>query len=196
MIETPLYLDGARPAPSFELLWSPGNPAIQVASALDRVRRAPTILEAMRTLPQVTPVVDATVAEGVGSHAILEPILEAIGDESDTLTALAAVHALARVPGPGATLVMADLLATGDAGIEDHALWALTGRPATELLAWPVARAIGHGGLAGMHAQETLARWAAAKPREERHSRSGPARSTSSTLPAGMAAAWSSRGMG
>ncbi|MEX1296162.1 MAG: glycosyltransferase [Candidatus Limnocylindrales bacterium] len=165
MIELPLFLDGARPAPWVELLRSPGNPAIQVASALDRVRRAPTILEGMRTLGLVTPVVDATVGEGVDSHALLEPIVEAIHDETDTLTALAAVHALARVPGPRAALELADLLAAGDPGYEEHVLWALAGRPATEMLAWPVARAVGRGGIAGMHAQEVLATWATTNPR-------------------------------
>ncbi len=58
----------------------------------------------MRTLGRVTPVVDAAVAEGVDSRFLLEPILEAISDETDTVTALAAVHALARVPGPEAEL--------------------------------------------------------------------------------------------
>ena len=165
MIEAPLILDGARPAPTVELLRSPGNPAIQVASALDRVRRAPTILGAMRKLGQLTPVVDATVAEGVDSDALLEPIVEALTDNHDTLTALAAVHALARVPGPRAALILSDLLADGDAGFEEHVLWSLTDRPATEILAWPAARAIGRGGLAGMHAQEALSTWAHTNPR-------------------------------
>ena len=103
MIEASIFSDGARrPDLSIELLWSPANPAIQVASALDRVRRAPAILDAMRTLGSVTPVVDAAIADGIDSRCLLEPILEAIDDATDTVTALAAVHALARVPGPEA----------------------------------------------------------------------------------------------
>jgi len=165
MIEAPLLFDGARPAPPFELLRSPANPAIQVASALDRVRRAPTILEAMRTLRHVRPVVDGAVTSGVDSAALLEPILEAIADAADTVTALAATHALARVPGTRADLALADLLADADPGFEEHALWALAGRPASDVLVWPVARSLGRGGLAGMHAQATLAAWATAAPR-------------------------------
>ena len=164
MIETSLHLDGARRAiPRIELLRSSGNPAIQVASALDGVRRAPTILEAMRTLGEVIPVVDASTGKGV-DQALLEPILEAIGDDSDTVTALAAVHALARVPGPRAAIALADLVADGQPGFDEHALWALSGRETTHLLAWPVARAIGRGGLSGMLAQRTLATWAATDP--------------------------------
>lgn len=165
MIEAPLYLDGARPESPVELLWSPATPAIQVASALDRLRRAPTMLEAMRMLGKVTPVVDASVAGGIDSDALMEPILEAIHDEADGLTALAAVHALVRVPGPRAASTIADLLAQADPGFEEHTLWALTDRQPMDVLAWPVARAIGRGGLAGMHAQEVLSSWAAATPR-------------------------------
>ena len=72
-----------------ELLRSPGNPAIQVASALDGVRRAPTILEAMRTLGEVIPAVDAALAEGV-DDVVLELIHEAVADDSDTVAGLVA----------------------------------------------------------------------------------------------------------
>ncbi len=165
MIEASIFSDGARrPDPSIELLWSPANPAIQVASALDRVRRAPAILDAMRTLGRVTPVVDAAVAEGIESRFLLEPILEALRDDNDTVTALAAVHALARVPGPDAEFALADLMSHGDPGFEEHALWALSRRPSTPVLASPVARAVGRGGLAGMHAQQVLASWANSDP--------------------------------
>ncbi len=165
MIETPLFHDGARSAPTVEFLRSPAIPAIQVASAIDRVRRAPTILEAMRTLGLITPVIDASVAEGIEPDAILEPLLEAIEDKTDTVAGLAAVHALTRVPGPRATLLLADLLDQADPGFEEHALWALSDRPATDMLAWSVARAVGRGGLSGMHAQEVLSAWAFTNPR-------------------------------
>jgi glycosyltransferase involved in cell wall biosynthesis len=164
MIEASVHLDGARRAtPRIELLRSPGNPAIQVASALDGVRRAPTILEAMRTLGEVIPAVDAALAEGV-DDVVLELIHEAVADDSDTVAGLVAVHALARVPGPRAAIALADLVADGQPGFEEHALWALSGRETTHLLAWPVARAIGRGGFSGMLAQRTLATWAATDP--------------------------------
>ena len=165
MIEASLYINGARrPEPSIELLQSPASPALQVASALDRVRRAPAILSAMRTLGEVLPVVDDAIADGVDSHWLLDPIVEAVGDETDTVTGLAAVHALARVPGPAAWLMLADLVVDGDPGFQEHALWALSGQPMTPVLVAPVARAVAHGGLAGMHAQQALASWATSAP--------------------------------
>ncbi len=167
MIEAPLVYDGARrPHPSVELLWSPARPTLQVASALDRVRRAPTILEAMRLLGGILPVVDSAVEDGVDSDAILEPILEAVTDESDTVTGLAAVHALARVPGVRAELELAELIIGGASGFEQHALWAAGARPAAHLLLRPVARAVARGGLSGMHAQRALAHWAASAPEQ------------------------------
>lgn len=165
MIEAPFYIYGARrPEPPIELLRSPASPALQLSSALDRVRRAPSILSAMRTLGEVLPVVDEAISAGVDSHWLLDPIAEAIGDENDTVTGLAAVHALARVPGASASLMLADLVADGDPGFQEHALWALSGKPTTPVLVPAVARAVAHGGLAGMHAQEALASWAASAP--------------------------------
>ena len=79
MIETPLAYDGARrPSPSIEWLRSPARPALQVASALDRVRRAPTILEAMRAAPDVVRVTAEATREGVTADALLPPILETL----------------------------------------------------------------------------------------------------------------------
>jgi len=164
VIEAPIYLDGARRVtPRVELLRSPGNPAIQVASALDRVRRAPTILEAMRTLSEVTPVVDAPQADGA-DDALLQPLLEAIDDRSDTVTGLTAVHALARVPGTRAAIALYDLVSDGRPGFEEHTLWALSARPTTQVLVSPLARAVGRGGFGGMLAQQALAAWATTDP--------------------------------
>ena len=53
----------------------------------------------MRTVPALLAVVDDTLLRGVSEQAVLEPILEAIDAGDDTVAALAAVHALARVPG-------------------------------------------------------------------------------------------------
>ena len=107
--------------------------------------------------------VDASVADGHDA-ALLDPIMEAIDDPSDTVTGLVAIHALARVPGPLASMELAELVSEGRPGFEEHALWALTARPSTNLLMSPVARAIGRGGLAGMHAQQVLAMWATNSP--------------------------------
>ncbi len=107
---------------------------------------------------------DDAVQRGVPTGSLLAPILEAI-DGPDSVTALAAVQALGRVPGPGADIELAALILEGSPGFEDHALWAAGGRaPARELLE-PLARAVGRGGLPGMHAQDALARWARTRGR-------------------------------
>ena len=53
----------------------------------------------------------------------------AIDDDRDTVAALAAVHMLGRIPGPGADIELAALVLDGAPGFEAHAAWATTGRP-------------------------------------------------------------------
>jgi glycosyltransferase involved in cell wall biosynthesis len=163
MIELPpSFLGAPHPILSVGWLTSPARPARQVASALDLVRRAPTILAAMRSVPETLELTTATLRTGVATASVLAPILEAIDDERDTVTALAAVHALGRVPGPGADVELAALILHGSPGFEEHAIWALAERPASLELARPLARSVARGGMAGMHAQQMLARWALA----------------------------------
>jgi glycosyltransferase involved in cell wall biosynthesis len=130
-----------------------------VASALDRVRRAPTIPAAMRTLPGLVDVTEQSVRDGVGARSLLAPILEAVDERSDTVAALAAVHALARVPGRDAGASLLDLVLDGAPGFGEHAAWALMGRRATPELVGPLAGMVAAGGLSGMHAQRVLVRW-------------------------------------
>jgi glycosyltransferase involved in cell wall biosynthesis len=166
MIEfTRTYIGPRHPVPSVEWLTSPARPARQVASALDRVRRAQTILAAMRSVPDGLDVTTAAVRTGASTASVLAPILEAIDDERDTVTALAAVHALGRVPGPGADVELAALILHGSPGFEAHAIWAMAGRPASLELLRPLARSVARGGMAGMHAQRVLVRWAQAHGR-------------------------------
>jgi hypothetical protein len=81
MIEVPVTYDGARrPIPFIESLQRPERPALQIAAALDLVRLAPSILEAMRRLPDAVRVTDEAVRAGVATPSLLAPILEAIGD--------------------------------------------------------------------------------------------------------------------
>ncbi len=161
MIELPFSITDARPVvPSIEWLTSPAKPALQVASALDRVRRAPTILAALRSVPAALDVTTATVRNGVPTAAVLAPILEAIDDGRDTVTALAAVHALGRVPGPAGDIELVALILHGSPGFEAHAIWAMATRAASTELVRPLARAVARGGMPGMHAQRVLAQWA------------------------------------
>ncbi len=171
MIEVPFSAasrtsyDGARRAnPVLEWLQSPARPALQVASALDRVRRAPTILSAMRVVPELMRVVDRSVHEGISATVLLEPILEAVADDTDSVTALAAVHALGRVPGVHADDALADLMMDAVTGLDNHATWVLGSRPSTPGLMRLLARAVALGDIAGMHAQRALATWATTDP--------------------------------
>ena len=90
----------------------------------------------------------------------MAPLLEAIGDERDTVTAMAAVHALAEVPGRLVEDEMAQLMGKAVNGFDAHAAWAASRRPASRTLIEPLTETVGRGGLAGMHAQQALARWA------------------------------------
>ena len=165
MIELSRITDGARRAdPSVEWLRSPERPALQVASAIDQVRRAPAILDAMRTLPSLLSLVDTTVSEGAQADTLIEPLLEAIDDEHDSVTALASIHGLAYVPGPEADEALLELVLEGAPGYEDHALWAARRRPPSPKLARAAARAIGYGSMPGMPAQRTLVSWARWSP--------------------------------
>ncbi len=135
-----------------------------VSAALDRIRLAPTILAAMQSLPDALRSVDRMVLAGLTAESLLAPLLHAIDDERDTLAALAAVHMLGRVPGPGADIELAALVLDGVPGFEAHAAWATTGRPFAPELMGPLSGAVAGGGMPGFHAQATLARWAAQAP--------------------------------
>jgi glycosyltransferase involved in cell wall biosynthesis len=128
------------------------------------VRRAPAILDAMHALPALLEVVDATVSRGVAAETLIEPLLEAIDDPDDSVVALAAVHAIACVPGHEADEALLELALEGAPGYEDHALWAARRRPPSLRLARAAARAIALGSMPGMHAQRTLVAWAAESP--------------------------------
>lgn len=153
--------DGARrSAPFVEWSRSPARPPLAVSSALDRVRRAPTILAAMHIAPDVAQAVQVATDDGVGPARLLPPLLEAVADERDTLTAVAATHALGRVPGTAAEVELARLITAAVHGFDAHAVWAMDERRASADLVGPLAAAVARGGLVGMHAQRVLARWA------------------------------------
>ncbi len=133
-----------------------------LVSSLDAVRRAPTILSAIRLAPRVKEAAIAAIGEGSHPAFLLGPLLEAIRDERDTVTAVAAIHALGQVPGRRVESELSGSLCTAVNGLDAHAAWALGGRPASLALIEPLTDAVGRGGLAGMHAQQALARWARA----------------------------------
>ncbi len=107
----------------------------------------------------------AEAADGKGGQAPPgEELLEAVGDTSDAPTAIAAVHALARLPGAAIDDALAGILA-GGGWLAPHAAWSLADRAPAQQLIDPLVALLEDGRLGGMLAQQTLARWAAVAPR-------------------------------
>ena len=149
-----------RIAPTPRWLRQPTTRTLGLTSSLEAVRRAPSILSAIRLAPQVREAAAAALRAGTHPTLLMAPLLEAIGDERDTVTAMAAVHALAEVPGRLVEDEMAQLMSKAVNGFDAHAAWAASRRPASRTLIEPLTETVGRGGLAGMHAQQALARWA------------------------------------
>ncbi len=107
----------------------------------------------------------AEAADGKGGQPPFgDELLEAAGDTSDAPTAIAAVHALARLPGAAIDDALAGILA-GGGWLAPHAAWSLADRAPAQQLIDPLVALLEDGRLGGMLAQQTLARWAAVAPR-------------------------------
>ncbi len=139
------------------------HPAGGLRTALGAVRTAPTILEALRRVDIVTA---AAGHDDRGPHApgLVDELRAAATDSRDGVVAVAAVHALAAHPHPGAAACLVELLGSGDGFLTEQAAWAL-GDAAPVVDAVPaLARLVVAGGLRGMLAQRTLERWAPRVP--------------------------------
>ncbi len=135
-----------------------------VASALERVRHAPTILDAMRRRTDVIRTTHQALHDGARASDVLDPILDAIASASDTVTALTAIHALARVPGAAAQNALSEIILDAGTGFGEHAVWASRHRGADPYLITLVARAAMRGGIIALHAQRAMAHWAGDEP--------------------------------
>jgi hypothetical protein len=115
------------------------------AKELDGVREATTILDAIHAAPDgVAHVAAAAEASTARRASLVAGIREVVDDPSDRVTAAAAVHALARVPGQEADVVLGEILE--DAGsLAAHAAWALDRRPFTPCLVDPLVRRVAEG---------------------------------------------------
>ncbi|MGH8921049.1 MAG: glycosyltransferase, partial [Actinomycetes bacterium] len=124
--------------------------------ALDAVMSAPGIVPALRAADALAHEAGMTTDPG----SIASRLAGTIAQEVDQLAAIAAVHALSAVPGPGAPALLADLLGDRRWHVSEHASWALSARgpygPAMPTLATMVSE----GGFRGMLAQRTLGGWA------------------------------------
>lgn len=128
---------------------------MSVESALDRVRAAPFVLDAMAEADALA----ATCASSDGSRTA-DVLLAAVIDPDDQLTAIAAVHGLARVFDDSADAHLSELLSHPEPFVREHAAWALGGRLPHLSAIGRLVGVVAGGGFPGMVAQRTLQRWA------------------------------------
>lgn len=127
-----------------------------VQTALDAVRNAPGIIDAMRLADDLA--FEAGRDPGVRTLRVLGSAIN--GD--DEVAAIAAVHALAEIFDEQASKMLGSLLSDERPTIREHAAWALgSGLPRLDA----ISRLIGlvaSGGFTGMLAQRTLEKWSVA----------------------------------
>ncbi len=126
-----------------------------VHAALAKVQDAPFILDAIRASDGLT---DAARLDG-GPHAV-KILTAAIADDSDQVTAIAAVHALGAVFDDGAAAVLSDLLSDDRAFLREHAAWALGSRTPRLDTVGRLVSGVAAGGFATVINQRALRRWA------------------------------------
>ncbi len=141
------------------------DPPLSTPIGLERVAAARSILEAIRVTPLAVAEIEASVDSATVARSVVRQLVAAVRDGSDAVTGIAAVHALAAIPGCRADRALADVLRSGPGPLPAHAAWASAGRaPAVELLE-PLVDVLIAGRLGGMHAQAALAQWALSEPR-------------------------------
>lgn len=146
---------------------------VDIAAALDRLRRALSILDTFALAGELVALAETSTSPDCDA-GLLD---EATRDASDAPTAMAAVHALGRLPGTLPDVRLAEL--AGAAGwLAPHAAWALAGRPPLESALGGLVDLVADGRLAGMLAQRTLGRWAADRPGPVERALAGRLRAT------------------
>ncbi len=136
---------------------------------LERIRRAPSILDVFTLADELTaqagdPFVSLRWSDGPRSgDAARCALIEATRDSTDAPTAIAATHALARLPGSGQDDRLGELL-DDDGWLAPHVAWALAEHLPTDAFLTPLFRLVEAGRLGGMLAQQTILRWAIERP--------------------------------
>lgn len=124
-----------------------------VQTALDAVRAAPGVVDAMRLADDLA--FEAGRDPGVRTLRVLASALA--GD--DQVAAIAAVHALAEVFDEQAARMLSGLLSDDRPTIREHAAWALgSGLPRPDAMGRLIGL-VAAGGFTGMLAQRTLEQW-------------------------------------
>lgn len=127
--------------------------AAATLAMLDEVRSAPSILDALELVDEVS-----RAAAGDGDAAV-PALADAIDDETDQVTAIVAVHAAAAGGAPTAAALVVRLLGSPVAHLREHAAWAL--RSSTPLMeaVEPLRALRCEGGFGGVLAESTLEAW-------------------------------------
>ncbi len=141
--------------------------AVGIQTALDEVRQATSILEGIRRADGLS------LAASRDGGARTVRILAAATDSADQLSAIAAVHAVARVRGQSADGVLISLLSHDSRFLREHSAWALGARPPQPDGTPDLVRMAADGGFSGMLAQRTLERWGLTAPEQVAHSLAG-----------------------
>lgn len=128
--------------------------------ALDEVQQAPFVVDVLRSGDRLA----AAAGSADGPDAVR--LLAAVIQEPDELTAVAAVHALARVFDDGADAVLTGLLSHPRPFLREHASWALQRRlPRIDAIGRLVG-VVATGGFPGVLAQRTLGQWGDSAPEQ------------------------------
>lgn len=128
--------------------------------ALDEVQQAPFVVDVLRSGDRLA------AAAGADGGADAVRLLAAVIQEPDELTAVAAVHALARVFDDGADAVLTGLLSHPRPFLREHASWALQRRlPRIDAIGRLVGVVV-TGGFPGVLAQRTLGQWGDCAPEQ------------------------------
>jgi glycosyltransferase involved in cell wall biosynthesis len=140
----------------------------RIQTALDAVARAPTILAAIHATPALVEAASALALDtggvGPGADRVVGELRRRLGDADDRLTAIAAIHALSRIPGDAVDAILSQTLDEAPADLIAHVAWAGSARRVSAPLLDRFVDLVIGGRLAGMHAQAALERWARTDP--------------------------------
>jgi glycosyltransferase involved in cell wall biosynthesis len=129
---------------------------------LDAVRTAPSLLAAIELIDQL---VDAVREDGADD--VMTTLRDAIEDDTDQVTALAAVHAAAAGGAAMATALVVPLLTSSVPFRREHATWALRSSPPLPDAVAPLRATMEEGGFVGMLAEATLEAWGLLEPDDD-----------------------------
>jgi glycosyltransferase involved in cell wall biosynthesis len=135
--------------------------------ALDGVRNAPSLLDGMRSIEDLSDAAAGS-ADTADSAETVRVLLSAILDPTDQLAAIGAVLALGGVRHERSASALATVVREGPSYLRDHAIWALGGCEMMPKALPLLVGAVIAGDFRGMLAQRTLEAWALRHPDDVR----------------------------